>query len=102
MMSYSKLVSDLRGGAARPLAEIEAVCEANGKSLADLVAALHDPGRPPRPGDRCPRCGRGRLRIGTTRRRGARVTRYLACPACGKAAGKVCSDLSEPGVDARG
>jgi len=99
-MSYSKLVSDLRGGAAVPVAEVKATCEAAGKTLGDLVEELHGPGRPPRPGDRCPRCGRGRLRVGTTRRRGDRLTRYLQCRACGQTAGKiVCSDLSERGAD---
>ena len=99
-MKYDELVDVLRSGAALPVATITAVVEAAGRTLGDLVAALHDPGRAPRPGDRCPGCGLGRLRVGTTRRRGDRLTRYLQCRACGQTAGKiVCSDLSERGAD---
>jgi len=101
-VKYDELVDVLRSGAALPVATITAVVEAAGRTLGDLVAALHDPGRAPRPGDRCPGCGLGRLSIGTVRRRRDRTVRYLRCPACGETAGKmVRSEKSEPGLAGR-
>jgi len=85
-VTYRELVYHLRDGGAMPVQTIMHVLAQDGRTPADLLAALHGPGRAPRSGDRC-ECG-GRLRTVGTRRRAGRVIRFLACGSCHRPAGK--------------
>lgn len=101
MTPWDQLVRRLRDGGCATIGEIEAVAAVEGKTLADLVAALHSPGRPPRPGHRCVACAIGRLRTSGVKQSGPRRIRYLVCNRCGRSAGKAiepCSESAESGL----
>jgi len=81
MMTYGSMVRRLQRGGRVPVAEIERVLAAEGRTADDLIRDwLRDP--PPRPGDRCSSCG-GKYVVTNTRVAAGRRIRYLGCRSCG-------------------
>jgi len=84
--AYARLVGILRTGQRVPLAEIDGVLSAAGRSDRDLIRdALSGPAEPPaQPGDPCPlpTCP-GSLVIYNSKRRRSVQVQYLRCNRCG-------------------
>ena len=81
-MTYRDLIRSLQRGEQPPVDDVEAVLRAAGKTAGDLVRDwLRDP--PPRPGDRCARCG-GTIKVLNTRRICLNLrAQYVGCGTCG-------------------
>jgi hypothetical protein len=81
---YERLAALLRDGLRLPLALMDAVLAAAGRSYRDLAADVLAGPRLPgiQPGDRCEVC-RGPMHVYASRKAGGSQVQYVACSECG-------------------